>query len=289
MLLQHSFPTIGFLSKRIAETWMMKKIEAIIKPFKLEDVKDALAEIGITGMTVSEVKGYGRQKGHSELYRGAEYVVDFLPKLKLDIVVSDDQVDACIDAITGVRRPPARMPVSTRLSFSVTSTTRITLDGKAVAFTPGETLFEVADRCGSLVARIAAGRSTPDGFEPWDEVIAGHEGDELADPAGPLGGDLRDDVRIAQALAGLEGVARVGLGAVALAERRGDAALGEVRIGLRELGLGEDRHPAEPGGLEGEDQPGQPRAQHQEVLFNSRHTTPALQGISPSGQYRKRR
>jgi nitrogen regulatory protein P-II 1 len=71
----------------------MKKIEAVIKPFKLEDVKDALAEIGITGMTVSEVKGYGRQKGHSELYRGAEYVVDFLPKIKMEMVVDDDMVD----------------------------------------------------------------------------------------------------------------------------------------------------------------------------------------------------
>ena len=77
----------------------MKKIEAVIKPFKLEDVKDALAEIGITGMTVSEVKGYGRQKGHSELYRGAEYVVDFLPKIKLELVVTDDLVESAVDAI----------------------------------------------------------------------------------------------------------------------------------------------------------------------------------------------
>jgi nitrogen regulatory protein P-II 1 len=77
----------------------MKKLEAVIKPFKLEDVKDALAEIGITGMTVSEVKGYGRQKGHSELYRGAEYVVDFLPKVKMEMVVADDQVDAVCNAI----------------------------------------------------------------------------------------------------------------------------------------------------------------------------------------------
>jgi len=69
---------------------IMKRVEAVIKPFKLEDVKDALAEIGITGMTVSEVKGYGRQKGHSELYRGAEYVVDFLPKIKMEMVVNDD-------------------------------------------------------------------------------------------------------------------------------------------------------------------------------------------------------
>jgi len=77
----------------------MKKVEAVIKPFKLEDVKDALAEIGITGMTVSEVKGYGRQKGHSELYRGAEYVVDFLPKIKMEMVVKADQVDEVVNTI----------------------------------------------------------------------------------------------------------------------------------------------------------------------------------------------
>lgn len=77
----------------------MKKIESIIKPFKLEDVKDALAELDITGMTVSEVKGYGRQQGHSELYRGAEYVVDFLPKIKIDIVVKDEMVDSIINTI----------------------------------------------------------------------------------------------------------------------------------------------------------------------------------------------
>jgi nitrogen regulatory protein P-II 1 len=82
----------------------MKKIEAVIKPFKLEDVKDALAEIGITGMTVSEVKGYGRQKGHSELYRGAEYVVDFLPKVKMEMVVADEQVDAVANAIINAAR-----------------------------------------------------------------------------------------------------------------------------------------------------------------------------------------
>jgi nitrogen regulatory protein P-II 1 len=77
----------------------MKKIEAIIKPFKLEDVKDALTAIEITGMTVSEVKGYGRQQGHSELYRGAEYVVDFLPKIKIDIIVNDGDVDKAVSAI----------------------------------------------------------------------------------------------------------------------------------------------------------------------------------------------
>ncbi|WP_345975081.1 P-II family nitrogen regulator [Sulfurimonas sp. HSL3-7] len=80
----------------------MKKVEAVIKPFKLEDVKDALAEIGITGMTVSEVKGYGRQKGHSELYRGAEYVVDFLPKIKMEMVVAADQVDEVVNTIAEV-------------------------------------------------------------------------------------------------------------------------------------------------------------------------------------------
>ena len=77
----------------------MKKIEAIIKPFKMEDVKEALTEIGIEGMTVSEVKGFGRQKGHAELYRGAEYIVDFLPKVKIEIVISDELVEKAIDAI----------------------------------------------------------------------------------------------------------------------------------------------------------------------------------------------
>jgi nitrogen regulatory protein P-II 1 len=77
----------------------MKKIEAIIKPFKLEEVKDALGEVGIEGMTVTEVKGFGRQKGHTEIYRGSEYTVDFLPKIKLELVVVDGQVDAAIGAI----------------------------------------------------------------------------------------------------------------------------------------------------------------------------------------------
>ncbi|EQB39847.1 hypothetical protein M947_04520 [Sulfurimonas hongkongensis] len=77
----------------------MKKMEVIIKPFKLEDVKVALAEIGITGMTVFEVKGYGRQKGHSELYRGAEYTIDFIPKIKLDIVVNDEDVDKVVEVV----------------------------------------------------------------------------------------------------------------------------------------------------------------------------------------------
>ncbi|MGB7768074.1 MAG: P-II family nitrogen regulator [Verrucomicrobiia bacterium] len=77
----------------------MKKIEAIIKPFKLEEVKDALGEIGIEGMTVSEVKGFGRQKGHTEIYRGSEYTVDFLPKIKIELVVADSQTDAAVGAI----------------------------------------------------------------------------------------------------------------------------------------------------------------------------------------------
>jgi nitrogen regulatory protein P-II 1 len=77
----------------------MKKIEAIIKPFRLDEVREALSSIGVTGITVTEVKGFGRQKGHTELYRGAEYVVDFLPKLKLDIVVTADKLELVIDAI----------------------------------------------------------------------------------------------------------------------------------------------------------------------------------------------
>lgn len=78
----------------------MKKISAIIKPFKLDDVREALSSKGISGMTVSEVKGFGRQKGHTELYRGAEYVVDFLPKAKIELVVKDEDVDLCVEAIT---------------------------------------------------------------------------------------------------------------------------------------------------------------------------------------------
>ena len=77
----------------------MKQITAVIKPFKLEEVREALAEQGVTGLTVTEVKGFGRQKGHTELYRGAEYVVDFLPKIKLEVAVTDDQVDGVVEAI----------------------------------------------------------------------------------------------------------------------------------------------------------------------------------------------
>ena len=82
----------------------MKKIEAIIKPFKLDDVREALTDIGITGMTVTEVKGFGRQKGHTEVYRGAEYAVDFLPKIKMELVLRDDQVDQAVDVIIETAR-----------------------------------------------------------------------------------------------------------------------------------------------------------------------------------------
>ncbi len=82
----------------------MKKIEAVIKPFKLDEVKEALQELGVQGMTVLEAKGYGRQKGHTELYRGAEYVVDFLPKIKIEVIVQDDQLVGAIEAITAAAR-----------------------------------------------------------------------------------------------------------------------------------------------------------------------------------------
>jgi nitrogen regulatory protein P-II 1 len=82
----------------------MKKVEAIIKPFKLDDVKDALADIGVDGMTVTEVKGYGHQKGHKELYRGAEYSVDFLPKIKLEVVVNEDRLEPALEAIVNAAR-----------------------------------------------------------------------------------------------------------------------------------------------------------------------------------------
>ncbi len=82
----------------------MKKIEAIIKPFKMEDVKEALSEIGVEGMTVSEVKGFGRQKGHTEIYRGAEYAVSFLPKIKIEVAVSTDLVDKAVEAVIGAAK-----------------------------------------------------------------------------------------------------------------------------------------------------------------------------------------
>jgi nitrogen regulatory protein P-II 1 len=82
----------------------MKKIEAVIKPFKLDEVKEALQELGVQGMTVLEAKGYGRQKGHTELYRGAEYVVDFLPKIKIEVILADDQLGPALEAIQGAAR-----------------------------------------------------------------------------------------------------------------------------------------------------------------------------------------
>jgi nitrogen regulatory protein P-II 1 len=82
----------------------MKQITAVVKPFKLEEVREGLAGIGVTGLTVTEVKGFGRQKGHTELYRGAEYVVDFLPKVKVEVVIKDDDVDRCIEAIVKAAR-----------------------------------------------------------------------------------------------------------------------------------------------------------------------------------------
>ena len=82
----------------------MKKIDVIIKPFKLDDVREALSEIGVTGMTATEVKGFGRQKGHTELYRGAEYVIDFLPKVKLEIVVQEEILERCLEVITNAAR-----------------------------------------------------------------------------------------------------------------------------------------------------------------------------------------
>src|SRR5436190_18194555 len=83
---------------------LMKKIEAIFKPFKLDEVREALSEIGVSGLTVTEVKGFGRQKGHTELYRGAEYVVDFLPKVKVDVILADDMVERAIEAIVRAAR-----------------------------------------------------------------------------------------------------------------------------------------------------------------------------------------
>ena len=82
----------------------MKKIEAVVKPFKLDEVREALSELGVTGLTVTEVKGFGRQKGHTELYRGAEYVVDFLPKIKIEVVVTNETVDSAIEAVVKAAR-----------------------------------------------------------------------------------------------------------------------------------------------------------------------------------------
>jgi len=107
MLLHLRHPTnapIRLQASREEGSRAMKKIEAIIKPFKLDDVKEALQEVGVQGLSVTEVKGFGRQKGHTELYRGAEYVVDFLPKVKIEMVLPDDQVEAAVEAIVGAAR-----------------------------------------------------------------------------------------------------------------------------------------------------------------------------------------
>jgi nitrogen regulatory protein P-II 1 len=95
---------MGVAVRTAREDGAMKKIEAIIKPFKLDDLKEALTEIGVIGMTVSEVRGFGRQKGHTELYRGSEYTIDFLPKIKVEVVVADALVDKVVDAITAAAR-----------------------------------------------------------------------------------------------------------------------------------------------------------------------------------------
>ena len=98
---------VGELGRRICPRirgFVMKKIEAVIKPFKLDEVKEALQDLGVQGLTVLEAKGYGRQKGHTELYRGAEYVVDFLPKIKIEVVVDDGQLTPALDAITSAAR-----------------------------------------------------------------------------------------------------------------------------------------------------------------------------------------
>mgnify|MGYP003594612014 CR=1 FL=1 len=94
----------GFAWRETDRSERMKKIEAVIKPFKLDEVKEALQEMGVQGMTVLEAKGYGRQKGQTELYRGAEYVVDFLPKIKIEVVIADDQLEAALSAIQGAAR-----------------------------------------------------------------------------------------------------------------------------------------------------------------------------------------
>jgi nitrogen regulatory protein P-II 1 len=92
------------LNSEPARETAVKKVEAVIKPFKLDEVKEALHEVGVSGITVTEAKGFGRQKGHTELYRGAEYVVDFLPKVKLEVVIDDDQVERVVEAITNAAR-----------------------------------------------------------------------------------------------------------------------------------------------------------------------------------------
>jgi nitrogen regulatory protein PII len=100
----HRTRSIGKEARARVSRIDMKKLEAIIKPFKLEEVKEALAELGIEGMTVTEVKGFGRQKGHTEIYRGSEYTVDFLPKVKVEVVMADDMVDKAVAAVVGAAK-----------------------------------------------------------------------------------------------------------------------------------------------------------------------------------------
>ena len=107
----------------------MKKIEAIIKPFKLEEVKDALGEIGIEGMTVIEAKGFGRQKGHTEIYRGSEYTVDFLPKVKFEIVVTDENLGKIVKAIVGSARVNTSQPITATSEVTPTEMTIAVADG----------------------------------------------------------------------------------------------------------------------------------------------------------------
>lgn len=120
----------------------MKLITAIIKPFKLDDVREAVASLGVEGLTVSEVKGFGRQKGHTELYRGAEYQVDFLPKVKLEIATADDNVEGVIEAIAR-RRIPARLAMARFLS---------TICCRRCAFVPVKAMTRRSDRSGALAA-----------------------------------------------------------------------------------------------------------------------------------------
>ena len=136
----------------------MKQITAIIKPFKLDEVREALASVGVTGLTVTEVKGFGRQKGHTELYRGAEYVVDFLPKLKIDVVVADDNVDAVIDAIVKAART-GRIGDGKIFVKSVEQVIRIRtgeIDEAAVWGRAGETAIRRDGRAAMTKARVRA-------------------------------------------------------------------------------------------------------------------------------------
>ena len=137
----------------------MKQITAIIKPFKLDEVREALASVGVTGLTVTEVKGFGRQKGHTELYRGAEYVVDFLPKLKIDVVVADDNVDAVIDAIVKAART-GRIGDGKIFVKPVEQVIRIRtgeIDEAAVCVRAGETAVRHDDRAAATKVRVRAG------------------------------------------------------------------------------------------------------------------------------------